>query len=110
MTATLAGQQSSTPDGRGRGAGRGSGQNRPVPLAFEEHAGFTQIFDGTSMKGWEGDPAFWRIENGELVGQSTAANPVTQNTFLIWRGGEPKDFELKLEFRIDSTNSGVQIR
>ena len=33
-----------------------------------------------------------------------------RNTFIIWRGGEPADFELKLEFRINSTNSGIQIR
>jgi hypothetical protein len=62
------------------------------------------------MKQWEGDPKFWRAENGSLVGQSTAANTITENTFVIWRGGEPGDFELKVEFRMDSTNSGIQFR
>ena len=41
------------------------------------------------MKGWDGDPAFWRAANGALIGQSSTENPVKQNTFLIWRGGEP---------------------
>jgi hypothetical protein len=36
--------------------------------------------------------------------------PVKQNTFLIWRGGAPKDFELKVEYRLSATNSGIQIR
>ena len=93
----------------GRGQGRG-GPRGPQPLPFESHEGFTSIFDGTSLKGWDGDPKFWRAEGGALVGQTTPENKLTENTFLIWRGGEPADFELKLEFRIDATNSGVQIR
>src|SRR5204862_8346588 len=52
----------------------------------------------------------WRAENGEIIGQSTEQNPLKQNTFLIWRRGEPADFELKVEFRMNSTNSGIQIR
>jgi hypothetical protein len=95
--------------GRGRG-GRGQAPRGADPLVLGDHTGFHAIFDGTSLKGWDGDPAFWRAENGEIVGQSTEKNPIKQNTFLIWRGGEPADFELKVEFRIDATNSGVQIR
>lgn len=62
------------------------------------------------MKGWDGDPAFWRAEGNTLVGQTTAATPLRENTFLIWRGGEPADFELKLQYRMDATNSGIQVR
>ena len=81
---------------------------RPAAIPFEDHAGFKPIFDGTTLKGWDGDPAFWRSKAARIVGQSTADNPVKQNTFLIWRGGEPADFELKVEFRINTTNSGIQ--
>src|SRR5262249_28407212 len=42
--------------------------------------------------------------------QRTPAKPVKQNTLTIWRGGEPKEFELKVEFRMNATNSGIQIR
>ena len=59
---------------------------------------------------WNGDPRFWRVENGTIVGESTRSQPVKQNTFLIWRGGEPGDFELKAEFRMNATNSGIQYR
>src|SRR4030081_3086353 len=82
------------PQGRGRGSGRGTGPVRPEPLSLADHTGFESIFDGSSMKGWDGDPEFWRAENGALVGRSTIEHPLKQNTFLIWRGGEPKDFEL----------------
>jgi hypothetical protein len=93
----------------GRGQGRG-GPRGPQPLPFENHDGFTSIFDGATLKGWDGDPKFWRVEAGALVGQTTAENKLTENTFVIWRGGEPADFELKLEYRINATNSGIQIR
>jgi hypothetical protein len=95
------------PGGRGQGQGRGRGG--PQILPFENHDGFQSIFDGT-LKGWDGDPKFWRAEGGSLIGETTAENKLTENTFLIWRGGEPADFELKLEYRINATNSGIQIR
>jgi hypothetical protein len=98
-------------EGGGRGQGRGGGGPRgAAPLNFEDRAGFEQIFDGVSMKNWDGDPTFWKVENGALVGTSTEANAVKENTFVIWRGGEPADFELKLEYRMSSTNSGIQFR
>ena len=107
---------SSAGQGRqGRGS-TGSGQGRDMrprgadPLVLDDHAGFDSIFDGKTLDGWDGDPSLWRVENGTIVGESTEQNPVKQNTFLIWRGGEPKDFELKVEFRMNSTNSGIQIR
>ena len=111
MVASVAAQpQSPGPGQRGRGEGRGQAPRAADPLALDDHAGFEAIFDGSTLKGWDGDPSFWRAEKGEIIGQSTEQNPLKQNTFLIWRGGEPADFELKVEFRMNSTNSGIQIR
>lgn len=73
-------------------------------------AGFDSIFDGKTLKDWDGDTNFWRPENGSLVGETTVEKPLKSNTFLVWRGGAPKDFELKLDYRINATNSGVQYR
>ncbi len=81
----------------------------PDPISHDA-TGFTAIFDGKSLEGWDGDSAFWRAEGGSIVGETTADNPLPMNTFLIWRGGKPADFELKLDYRINSTNSGVQYR
>lgn len=89
------------------GAAQGGGG---ATIPFDNVAGFDRIFDGTTLTNWDGDPAFWRAENGTIVGESTAAKPVTENTFLIYRGSEPDNFELKLEFRMNATNSGVQYR
>lgn len=91
-------------EGQGRGGRRGA-----LPLDPADRTGFESIFDGT-LKGWDGDPTFWKAEGGMIVAETTAANPLKENTFLIWRGGEPADFELKLEVRMSSTNSGIQIR
>ena len=105
--ATVLAQQ--PPAGRGGGRG-GGGRGGPQPLPFEDHTGFVSLFDGSTLKGWDGDAKFWRAEGGAIVGQTTAANPLTENSFIIWRGGEPADFELKVEYRIDATNSGIQFR
>ena len=84
--------------------------DRPSPIEGDE-PGFTPIFDGQSLKGWEGDPTYWRVEGGALVGEITPSTIVKSNTFVIWRGGRPKDFELKLEYRITPVgNSGINYR
>lgn len=105
---SLAAQQPTpTPAGRG---GQGGGPRGAEPLVMDDQSGFQPIFDGKTLSGWDGDLAFWKVENGAIVGRSTPENAVKENTFIIWRGGEPKDFELKLQFRMNATNSGIQIR
>lgn len=72
--------------------------------------GFVSIFDGT-LKDWEGDPVYWRAENGTLVGEVKPETLLKQNSFIIWRGGEMADFELKLEYRVSAEgNSGINYR
>ena len=73
--------------------------------------GFVQIFDGKTLNGWEGDPVYWRVENGNLVGEITPATLLKTNSFIVWQGGQPGDFELKGEFNITKTgNSGINYR
>ncbi len=79
-------------------------------LATADDAGFTQLFDGKTLTNWDGNPEFWRVEDGAIVGQTTAEKPTKGNTFIIWRGGELGDFELKAEFKIEGGNSGIQYR
>ena len=76
----------------------------------DDNTGFVPIFDGKTMKDWDGDPTFWRVENGEIIGETTPQKVVKVNNFLIWRGGTVKDFELKVEFKLGGTNSGIQYR
>lgn len=73
--------------------------------------GFVQIFDGKTLNGWEGDPTYWRVENGNLVGEITPATLLKTNSFIIWKGGEPADFEFIGEFNITADgNSGINYR
>lgn len=89
-------------------AGRGAGRGPMVPPI--EETGYQPIFDGKSLAGWDGDPKFWRVENGAIIGQTATDKQPDQNTFLIWRGGSPADFELRLQYRLTGFNSGIQIR
>lgn len=84
--------------------------DRPEAIEGDE-PGFRPIFDGKSLTGWEGDPKYWRVEGGALVGEITPETIIKSNTFIIWRGGAPKDFELKADYRITSNgNSGINYR
>ena len=77
----------------------------------ETKDGFTSIFDGKTLTGWDGDPTYWRVENGNLVGEITPDKLLKTNSFIIWRGGEPGDFEFKGEFNITQDgNSGINYR
>jgi hypothetical protein len=92
------------------GLARAQQQTQPQPAA-DDNAGFESIFDGKTLNGWEGDPKYWRVENGALVGEITPGNEIRVNTFIIWRGGVTKDFELKVEYRITPQgNSGINYR
>jgi Domain of Unknown Function (DUF1080) len=84
--------------------------DRPEPVTGDE-TGFKSIFDGRTLAGWEGNPTYWRVENGGLVGEITPATVIRSNTFIVWRGGRPRDFELKLDYRITPDgNSGINYR
>ncbi len=84
--------------------------DRPEPLAGDE-PGFQPIFDGKTLNGWEGDPKYWSVSGGIMTGEITPETIIKSNTFIIWRGGAPKDFELKVDCRITSGgNSGINYR
>ncbi|WP_170982832.1 3-keto-disaccharide hydrolase [Dyadobacter frigoris] len=80
-------------------------------IAQKKEKGFVQIFDGKTLKGWEGDTKYWRVENGNLVGEITPETLLKTNSFIIWKNGEPGDFELKGSFKItEKGNSGINYR
>lgn len=81
-------------------------------VATVDSSDFVPMFDGKTLTGWEGDTAVWHVEDGAIVGQVTAAStPLKANSFLIWKGGTPSDFELTGEYEISPEgNSGIQYR
>lgn len=86
--------------------------NSPLQAETKEAGQSEQVlFDGMSLDGWDGDPRFWTVQDGVIRGETTAEQPCKGNTFLIWKGGDLKDFQLKLEFRCtEKNNSGIQYR
>jgi len=76
-----------------------------------EPAGMKALFNGKDLTGWDGDPKLWSVKDGVIHGETTEANPASGNTFLIWKDGTVKDFDLRLSFRCTNTNnSGIQYR
>ena len=86
-------------------------QAQAGPESYIEHnyKGFKSIFEGT-LEGWDGDPSLWKAQNSTIIGETYPDRPIPANTFLIWRGHKVKDFDLKIDFRMNSTNSGLQYR
>ncbi len=69
------------------------------------------LFNNKDLTGWEGPPGVWTVENGALVAQSTLENPCKTDTYLVWKGDTPSDYELSADFRLSAKgNSGIQIR
>jgi Domain of Unknown Function (DUF1080) len=82
----------------------------PSPLEFGDHQGYVPLFDGKSLKGWDGNPKFWRVEDGAIVGESTPTNP-SGNSYIVYRDLVAKDFTLKFEIKIEGNGgSGIQSR
>ena len=82
-----------------------------VSSTGQSEKNFKSIFDGKTLNGWEGDNKYWRVENGNLVGEITPETLLKTNSFITWKGGEPADFELKGEFNItEKGNSGINYR
>ena len=72
--------------------------------------GFKSLFNGKDLTGWDGNPELWKVENGEIVGNTTGPEQLAYNQFLIWRGGKVKNFELKAKIRQKGNNTGIQYR
>ncbi len=56
---------------------------------------FEPISNGKDLEGWDSKPGAWELRDGEIwcTGKSEEKN------WLIWRGGEPDNFRLRLEFK-----------
>lgn len=77
-------------------------------LAQNVEEGFVSLFDGKTLNGWErrGGQAAYAVEDGTIAGR---AHDARHNTFLCTQRPYG-DFILRLEFKLESGNSGVQFR
>ena len=82
----------------------------PTPFDFNDHTGYVSLFDGVSLKGWDGNSKFWRVEDGAIVGESTPTNP-SGNNYIVYRDLVARDFTLKFEIKVEGNGgSGIQYR
>lgn len=82
----------------------------PAPYDIGEHTGYKQIFDGKSFAGWDADPGIWRVEDGIMVGETFEGKP-KGNNYIVYRGDKTRDFNLKLQMKIEKGGgSGIQYR
>jgi hypothetical protein len=80
---------------------------KPVTSDAGAEADFVTLFNGSDLSGWTGDERIWSVEDGVITGRTTASGQLKANTFLRWAGGQPEDFELRLEFKLVGGNSGI---
>ena len=77
-------------------------------MARGAEEGFTPLFNGTDLTGWDGDPFLWKVEDGMVIGRSPG---IAYNDFLTTK--DPySDFVLRFQvLLVDNIgNSGVQVR
>ncbi len=68
------------------------------------------FFDGRTLEGWEGQPGWWSVQDGAIVG-AYHDSLLKHHTFL-WSKKKYRDFELRFQIRLKDGvgNSGVQVR
>jgi len=74
-------------------------------VAESDDTGFVPLFNGMNLQGWDADPRFWRVENGILLGKKMPRSG--PDTFAATEE-EFDDFILKLKFKLNSGDSGIQ--
>ena len=80
-------------------------------FANAQEEGFQSLFNGKDLTGWDGNPELWSVEDGVITGRTKGPDHLSYNQFLIWRGGELKNFELRVKLRLEgNNNSGIQYR
>ena len=73
--------------------------------------GFISIFDGKTLNNWVGDSTYWKVEDGCLTGIVTSSTLLKRNSFIVWQGEMPEDFEIKVEYKVsEAGNSGINYR
>jgi 3-keto-disaccharide hydrolase len=81
-----------------------------LAVASADEPGFTPLFDGKTLAGWEGDERVFHVQDGAIVAGS-ATERIVHNEFLASKD-EFGDFELRLKARLvgKGQNAGVQFR
>jgi hypothetical protein len=96
---------------RGGRGGPGGGARGATPVAYDDYTGFTKLWDGQTLNGWDGETDVWSIDNGAIHADTTKT-PGQHHIFYKGPGAIMKDFDLKVEMRMSEkgANGGIQYR
>lgn len=71
--------------------------------------GFTRVFDGKTLRQWEGDSKYWSVEDGALTGVTDGS--LKMNRFITWKHSTVRNFDLRVKVKVTpGGNSGIQYR
>lgn len=71
--------------------------------------GFVPVFDGKSLRNWEGESEYWSVEDGALTGKTDGT--LERNHFISWKPSTIRNFELRVQVKVSvGGNSGLQYR
>jgi putative heme-binding domain-containing protein len=85
--------------------------SRPSELPpWQQTPGWERLFDGSSLRGWRGDTARWRVVDGAITAAITTEQPLRENVYLASEAAPARDLELRFLFKVVGGNSGVQYR
>jgi len=112
QVATYAAGMTAGGGGGGRGALGAGGAAGGWEAVYNDHTGFTQLFDGKTLTGWDGEAGKWDIQDGAIHRHQTLEpkNFVDFGQYHIHYNEVFSDFDLKVEFKIRSGNAGIQYR
>ena len=99
------------PQGAPPAAGRGGVFAPITDVAYVDYSGYTSLWDGRTLNGWDGESDVWSIDNG-MIHADTTKTPGQHHLHYKGANAVMKDFDLKVEFRISATgaNGGIQYR
>jgi len=84
--------------------------HEPDSYDINEHTGFKEIFDGKTFNGWDADTTIWHVEDGVMIGETLEGKP-RGNNYIVYRGDSTKDFDLKLQIKVEKGGGGgIQYR
>jgi len=71
--------------------------------------GFVRVFDGKTLRHWDGDPQYWSVEEGALTGKTDGT--LKMNRFITWKDSTIRNFDLRVKVKVTAGgNSGLQYR
>jgi hypothetical protein len=115
LSGTLVFVQSSGTPARGapQQSGRGGGGVfAPITdVPYGDYAGYTSLWDGRTLNGWDGESDVWSIDNNAIHADTTKT-PGQHHLHYKGPNAVMKDFDLKVEFKISAAgaNGGIQYR